>query len=101
MDKGITGIVVVHFDEDGEQTYHVFGSEGIRLFIVDERAPNDRVYEVVSREDPATFRDLVPEGAEIGSSQDERHPAIVHRINALRDGKPFLTLATTGAPDER
>lgn len=100
MDKGITGIVVVHFDEDGEQSYHVFGSD-VRLFIVDERAPNDRVYEVLSRDDPATFRELVPEGAEIGSSEDERHQAIVHRINALRDGKPFLNLATTGATDER
>ena len=100
MDKLSEAIVVLHSDEDGEQSYHVFG-DGVRLFVVDERVPNDRVYEVLSRDDPATLRDLIPEGSDIGSSQDERHPAIVHRINALRDGKPFLTLATTGATNER
>lgn len=100
MAEPVTGTVVVHFDEEGEQSYHVFGSD-VRLFIVDERVPNDRVYEVLRREEPATFRDLIPDGAEIGSSQDERHSAIVNRINALRDGKPFLTLATTGDTNER
>jgi predicted Fe-Mo cluster-binding NifX family protein len=90
MASDTQGIVVLRFDEDGEQSYHVFGDAGVRLFIVDERSPNDRVYEVLSRDDPATFRDLVPEGAEIGSSQDERHAAIEHRVNALRGGRPFL-----------
>lgn len=86
------GIVVLRFDEDGEQSYHVFGDAGVRLFIVDERSPNDRVYEVLSRDDPSTFRDLIPEGAEIGSSDDERHVAIVHRVEALRDGRKFLSV---------
>ena len=88
----IKGIVVLRFDEDGEQSYHVFGDAGVRLFIVDERVPHDRVYEVLSRDDPATFRDLIPEGAEVGSSQDDRHAAVSHRVDALRSGRKFLSV---------
>lgn len=44
MDDAIKSVVIVHFDEDGELDYHVCGKD-VRLFIVDGRAPHDRVYE--------------------------------------------------------
>jgi hypothetical protein len=86
----IEGIVCVHYDEHGEIEFHVFGDERVRLFIVDERAPNDRVYEYTSRTDPAALRMLTPEGVDIGNRNDERHEAIAHRILSRQDGKPHL-----------
>lgn len=83
------GAVIVMFDENGEIDYRVYG-EDVRLFIVDERAPNDRVFEWSPRADIATFREIIPEEAEIGSSQDERHPAIEARIKAYDSGEPHL-----------
>jgi len=91
----IQAIVCVHFDERGEIDYRVFGGEEVRLFIVDDRAPHDRVYEWTRRDDPAAFRELVPEGAEIGHSGDERHEAIAARIDAFTSGKPHLSVVPT------
>lgn len=88
-------VVIVHFDEDGQINYRVFGDERVRLFIVDDRAPNDRIYEWLSREAPAELRALIPEGADIGSSQDERHAAIAARINAMQDGRRHLAAVSS------
>ena len=87
---GIEGIVTVHFDERGEISYHVFGDERVRLFIVDERAPHDRVYEYTQRQPATAFRDLIPEGTGIGHSGDDRHEAIKARIEAWQDGVSHL-----------
>jgi hypothetical protein len=83
-------IVAVHYDEQGEISFHVFGGDEVRLFIVDERAPNDRVYEWTQREPVAGFRDLVPEGCEIGHSEDDRHAAIAHVVESYVSGKRHL-----------
>ncbi len=84
------GAVIVKFDKNGDIGYRVFGDEDVRLFIVDERAPNDRVYEWTQRADLATFREIIPSGTEIGSSQDARHPAIEARIKAYEIGEAHL-----------
>jgi hypothetical protein len=84
-------IVIVRFDEYGEQTYHVIGGEAVRLFIVDERCPNDRVYEWLPR-DPADEIKAILKDDPIGSSQDERHPAIAAKVLAFVDGKPHLSV---------
>lgn len=89
---GIAGAVIVRFDEDGELSYHVFGDERVRLFIVDERSPHDRVYEMTQRDDPATFREIIPSGETIGHSGDERHEAIARRVEAMMDGRPRLSV---------
>ena len=86
----MNAIVIVHFDESGELSYHVCGGEAVRLYIVDERAPNDRVYEWLERCDAADIREIIPEHSEIGSSRDKRHPAIVHRIKAIMEGRNHL-----------
>lgn len=85
--------VIVQFDQNGELSYHVIGDDRVRLFIVDERAPHDRVYEWTQRSPASEFRRLIPEGAEIGHGKDSRHAAIAARIEA--GGKPHLTVIST------
>jgi len=87
--------VIVRFDEYGELTYHVYGDA--RLYIVDERAPDDRVYEWLSRATADDIADLIPVGAVIGNSRDERAPVLAHRIRAAIDGKPHLTVVDDDA----
>ena len=86
----IQGMIVVRFDEAGDISYHVYGDERVRLFIVDERAPHDRVYEYTQRQPATAFRDLIPEDTEIGHSGDDRHEAIKARIEAWQDGVSHL-----------
>lgn len=83
--------VVVHIDENGEFNYHVYGGDEVRLFIVDERCPGDRVYEWLPREDPPALKAMLRDDP-IGSSNDDRHEAIKHKILAGMDGKSHLTV---------
>lgn len=92
MSAPIESAVIVRFDEAGEISYHVFGDERVRLFIVDERARHDRVYEYTTREDAAAFREIIPAGEQIGSQADERHAAIAHSISAHIEGRPRLVI---------
>lgn len=87
--------VIVRFDENGDLTYHVYGDT--RLYIVDERAPEDRVYEWLPRATAEDIADLIPVGSVIGNGQDERHPVLAHRIRAAIDGKPHLSVVETPA----
>lgn len=86
----IDSIVVVRFDEQGEMHYTVIGDERVRLFIVDDRCPNDRVYEWLERAPKSAFREIVGEDETIGSRDDARHEAIAAKIRAARDGRPHL-----------
>ncbi len=94
----IEHMVVVHFDENGDQSYLVAGDERVRLYIIDERAPNDRVYEWLPRCDGAAIKALFRDGEPIGSSQDERHNAVAHAINAYAEGRPRLTVVPDPCP---
>jgi hypothetical protein len=82
------GVVIVRFDDSGELSYHAFGET--RLFIVDERCPHDRVYEWLPRGPIEELRELIPQDAEIGSNQDDRHQAIAHMVHSYLDGTPHL-----------
>lgn len=82
-------VVIVRFDEQGEQTYHVIGDEAVRLFIVDERSPNDRVYEWTRRDTADKIKEILGND-QIGSSQDKRHAAISHKVLAAIAGKPHM-----------
>ncbi|MGE5510370.1 MAG: hypothetical protein ACM31O_03850 [Bacteroidota bacterium] len=84
----MNNVVVVHFDEQGESTFLVCG-ENVRLLIVDERAPHDRIYEWLSRDNPAELEAILGNDP-IGSSADSRHQAIAARIEAECAGKPHL-----------
>ena len=83
------GMVIVRYDEHGEATYHVCGGDAVRLFIVDERAPGDRVYEWLSRNDGDHMKQILGDGP-IGSSADDRHAAIANVIRRTMDGKKHL-----------
>lgn len=84
-------VVIVYYDESGEIDFHVFGKSA-RLFIIDERAPNDRVYEWLPRSSKRLLKRLIPDDCPIGSSADERHEAIAHRVLTRGEGKAHLDL---------
>jgi hypothetical protein len=89
-EKALRSVVIVRFDEDGEIDYHVCGDETVRVFIVDESAPHDRVYEWLPRCAADEIRAIIPAGCEIGSNQDDRHHAVETTILAHLDGRPRL-----------
>jgi hypothetical protein len=82
--EDLTSVCIVHFDEIGEQTYHIFGEA--RLLVIDERAPDDRVYEISGKISAEELSDLIGDDP-IGSASDDRHEAISARINARLDGR--------------
>ena len=45
MSETETPVCIVHFDQDGDQKFSIFGNA--RMLIIDERAPNDRVYAIL------------------------------------------------------
>ena len=57
MSKGLPPTVVVRYDEAGELEFYAEGS--VRLFIVDERAQDDRVYEIRDRYTRSDIRELI------------------------------------------
>ena len=90
MSEKISGMVVLRFDENGEQTYHVIGDK-IRFFIVDDRVPHDRVYEWLDREDADEIKAILG-GDRIGSKQDGRHAAIRNAILSDLECRARLTV---------
>lgn len=87
----IAGVAIVRFDQNGEITYHVASDSRFRLFIVDERAPHDRVYEWTMRASGEEVAAILGDDP-IGSNQDERHAAIKALVEARMDGKPHLSV---------
>lgn len=86
--------IAVHILENGDIKYYVSG-EQVRLLLVDERAPIDRVYEYLSRCEPEEISNIIG-GSTIGSSQDGRHEAIKHRIENFIEGKSHLSVVDVG-----
>jgi len=80
-------VVVVHIAEDGAFRYLVHGEA--RLLIVDERAPHDRVYEIVDRVSGQEISDVLRDNP-IGSSNDDRHEAIAAKVLTFVNGRPHL-----------
>jgi hypothetical protein len=90
MLEDIENVVVVHFDEHGSIDYALCG-DGLRLFIVDERARNDeRVYEWTTRCTAGTIRELIPADSKRGHKGDMRHAAIKHRVEAMQRGESHI-----------
>lgn len=86
-------VVIVRFDEGGELSFHVHGSD-VQLLIVDERCPVDRVYEWTPRDGADEIAAIVPVGETIGNSSDERHEVLAHRITQALTGKSHLESIT-------
>lgn len=65
MDKDNANIVVAHIEEDDcVPTYYVFG-ENVRVFVVDENAPDDRVNEIKSRDTLQKMSEIIPDGSDV------------------------------------
>jgi hypothetical protein len=68
-------IVVIHQDEQGEIT--VFSDDGVTIFWVDERAPDDRVYEMTRHPIPSGMLHGPVGRHKDGSSADAKAHALV------------------------
>jgi len=86
---GIEAIAIVHYDEHGVETFHICGDARFRLFVVDDRAPNDRVYEMTDRCKADDIKKLMRDDP-IGHRNDSRHAAIEARILEAATGAPRL-----------
>jgi hypothetical protein len=84
---------VVHIDHDGATSYLTCGD--VRLLVIDERAPGDRVYATATTISPAKLAALIGDDA-VGSSGDSRHAALSGRILAEIDGQPHLRPVNEG-----
>jgi len=82
--------VIVHFDSQGEVSYYVEGGSTVDLFIVDECAPNDRVYQWNPRASSEAMDTILGDSA-VGSDNDDRHEAIKARVLGALDGRSHLS----------
>jgi hypothetical protein len=88
-------VAVVRWTDDGEMQLGIFG-DGVRMLVIDERSPHDRLFEITHREPLRALDALVPAGSEIGHRDDDRHDAMVERMRSLFEGKPHLTAVPSG-----
>lgn len=80
---GFVPTVIAHIKEgETSPVYYVVGSN-VQLFVVDENAPDDRVYEVTSRSHPRIIDELIPPLAPVGNAQDGSRAQQV--VNAYAD----------------
>lgn len=92
-------VVIFHITRPGDYPdFYVIGGDEVRVFVVDEGAPDDRVYELLQRHDASIIRELIPDGTVIGNMNDERHAAIENRITADLDGRPRFSLISGSSP---
>lgn len=80
---------IVHIQPDGSFDFHLFGDGSTRILIVDEGAPDDRVFELTVRSDPAMLQRIVGDDA-VGSRFDDRHEALAAVIVAASERRPHL-----------
>lgn len=60
-------IVVMHIDESGD--WSVLATAGVRVIYVDDRVPNDRIYERQERDDAEAIAAMI-DGEAIGHVDD-------------------------------
>ena len=83
-DPSVEAVVVAHYRKgEANPTYYLFG-ESVRLFIVDENQPGDRVYEWLSRDPVEKLTELIPEGSPAFSPKQNRP-----RVAEVRRGGPL------------
>ena len=84
--------VVIHVGRDNREQYLAFGDAPLRLLVIDECAPDDRVYEITARCPIEELEQLVPHGCEIGHIDDGRTPALINRLEAGLAGRRHLEI---------
>ena len=82
---------VVQYDERGEVRFFI--THGETMLIIDERTPHDRVFQITRTMHPDELA-LILRGSAVGSAKDERHAAVVARVEELFSGKPRLSVVT-------
>jgi hypothetical protein len=89
----MSNVTVIAHIAEGEisPVYHVIG-EGVRLFVVDDNHPGDRVFEWLSRSPESVIGEIIPEGSPVGNNQDQRHAALTNSIDAMLDDRPRFTV---------
>jgi hypothetical protein len=87
-------VCVVHVRKDGSMDFHLDGY--VAFFIVDERVPHDRVYQMTMRTPREQIAELLS-ASEFGSRYDARHTAIAHRIESALRGKSHLAEVGDGS----
>lgn len=89
----MSNVTVIAHIAEGEvaPTYHVVG-EGVRLFVVDDNHPGDRVFEWLSRSPASVIGEIIPEGSPVGNNQDQRHAALTNSVDSMLHGRPRFTV---------
>ncbi len=83
--RKIVAVVVSHWDENGHHTLHIADPDGsVAVVTVDERCPDDRVFEHTHRESPADVMALAPRPW--GHAKDDKHERAITRFLRHRDG---------------
>lgn len=71
-------IVLIHIKDRAELCdYHLFGD--VDFYIVDETAPDDRVYHFTTPSTVEKIKEILGE-SEVGSKEDDRHEALAWRL---------------------
>ena len=65
MNKDNVNIVVAHIEEGEDVPIHYIYGENVRVFVVDENAPDDRVYEIKRRDTLAKISEIIPDGSDV------------------------------------
>lgn len=86
-------IVIIHHNPNtlGGMSYFVEVGAPVRVFVVDDRVPHERVYELTLRFSRESLLGIIGDSS-IGHAGDERHKAVSSRILAHLEDRPFLTL---------
>ena len=63
-DKDVN-IVVAHIEEGEDVPVHYIYGENVRVFVVDENAPDDRVVEIKPRDTLEKISGIIPDGSEV------------------------------------
>lgn len=91
--RDIRSVVVMRFEQNGELTVHIADPEGSCIVLtVDERCPDDLVYEHLTREPPADVLALAPHPW--GYTEDDKHDQARARVLG---GKGGLSVIEGGA----
>ena len=91
----MTPTVLVHYNADGEQSFKIAGD--VILIVVDDRSPHDRAYHYRTQTPLAEIIAIV--GDDVGSSSDQQHAALAHKIERAAKGRPALSLVQTRETD--
>lgn len=85
--RNIRSIIAVRYHENGEMSYHISDPDNtVAVLIVDERAPNDRVYEYKSRVDATEVLKIVGPLKDWGHSGDDQHARLSTKIRFQTEG---------------